>query len=71
MKTALVIVAVVFVFFSILSFVAISILFRTQFGRVGKTKYSTGLWYEDVEEKQERELLSFPSGKNKLQGYLY
>lgn len=70
-KVIIVVIIALFLLFSIVSFVVIKMVFDDMFGRVESGKYSAYLRYEDVEENYERELLSFPSGKNQLQGYLY
>lgn len=74
-KKALKIVGIVllvfFVLFSIISLVFIKINFDDLFGRTEKGDYTAYLRYEDVKEEYDRELLSFQSGENKLQGYLY
>ena len=74
-KKALKIVGIVLlvflVLFSIISLVFIKMNFDDLFGRAEQNKYSAYLRYADVEEEYDRELLSFPSGENQLQGYLY
>lgn len=60
-----------FVVFSVASFVFIRISFDDIFGRTELPTLTAYLRYEDVKGDYERELLSFPSGKNQLQGYLY
>ncbi len=70
-KVIIIIIISLFLLFSIISFVVIKKVFDDMFARVEVGKYSAYLRYEDVEEDYERELMSFPSGKNQLQGYLY
>jgi len=71
MKVIIIVIIALFLLFSIVSFVVIKKVFDDMFARVEPGKYSAYLRYEDVKEDYERELLSFPSGKNQLQGYLY
>ncbi len=70
-KRIMIAVLVFFVIFSAVSFVFIKMNFDDLFGRPEPGKYSAYLRYEDVEEQYQRELISFPSGENQLQGYLY
>ena len=60
-----------FVLFSIISFIAIKINFDDIFGRTVEKDLYASLRYEDLKEKPERELFTFVSGENTLQGYLY
>lgn len=62
---------IVFVLFSIVSFVIVKMNVDKIFSRTEMSEYSAYLRYEDVEEEYDRELLSFTSGENQLQGYLY
>lgn len=71
MKLAGAILAGAFAAFSIASFVIVKINFDNIFARTEVKKYSPYIRYEDVKEQYGREMLSFSSGKNKLQGYLY
>ena len=72
-RNILIIIAAVFVVFSIASFVIVKINFDDIFGRTTLTpsEYTGYLRYEDVKDEYDRELLSFESGENTLQGYLY
>ena len=72
-RNILIIIAAVFVVFSIASFVIVKINFDDIFGRTTMTpsEYTGYLRYEDVKDEYDRELLSFESGENTLQGYLY
>lgn len=62
---------ILFLVFSITSFVVVKINFDDMFGRTERTEYSCYLRYEDIKDQYHRELLSFSSGENQLQGYLY
>ena len=68
-----IVLAAVVVVFSIVSLVVVQVLFNDTFSRTepreqGLTAY---LRYWDVEERYEREEVSFLSGKNRLYGHLY
>lgn len=71
MKITMLVICVVFVLFSIISFIAVEKIFGKFFGRVEKQRYTTTCAYEDFERELSRELMKFPSGQNQLQGYLY
>ena len=60
-----------FILFSVISFVFIKVNFDAIFGRTELSAYTSFLRYKDVEEQYDRELLTFMSGNNQLQGYLY
>ena len=60
-----------FVLFSVAAFVAIKINFDDIFARTVEKELTASLRYEDVKDQYERELFSFASGENTLQGYLY
>ena len=64
-------VIIVFIAFSLLSVVFIGVNFYFVFRRYETPKYSKYLEYEDVKKDYKRKELTFYSGKNKLQGYLY
>lgn len=75
MKTKAIIIALiillgVFIVFSVVSMIVIHLNFKSMFGR-SAVRPSVYLRYEDIEEGYPRELLSFKSGNNTLQGYLY
>lgn len=57
--------------FSIVSLIFVKISFDDIFRRTSLRENSAYLRYTDVEGQYDRELLSFQSGKNQLQGYLY
>ncbi len=63
----------VIVLFSIISMVIVMVVYNNQFLRVERhdTSVSAILRYEDLEEMYPRELVTFDSGKNQLQGYVY
>lgn len=70
-KITFIILLSVFVLFSAASFIFIKISFDDLFGRTEMDEFSSFLRYKDIEQQYDRELLTFPSGKNQLQGYLY
>lgn len=61
----------ILIFFSTVSFIFIRKIFNDKFARVEADEYSASLRYDDIKENYNRKLLSFTSGKNRLQGYLY
>lgn len=62
----------VFIFvFSVLSFIVVKVNFDDIFGRTALDDFTAFLRYSDIKDKYPREPLSFMSGENKLQGYLY
>lgn len=67
----LIVLLILFAVFSVISFIFIKINFDNNFRKTERKEYSSYLRYEDVKERYDRELLSFQSGKNQLQGYLY
>lgn len=71
LKIVIIAIICIFVIFSIVSFIVIRNIFNDMFARVEPAKYTSSLRYQDVEEEYDRELMSFSSGKNELQGYLY
>lgn len=70
-KIILIILLVLLSVFSIASFVIVKINFDDIFGRTVYNDLTSSLRYKDIESRYPRELLSFNSGENKLQGYLY
>lgn len=70
-KRILLILAIILVIFSIASFVIVKVNFDDIFSRTTLDPLSVYLRYSDVEKDYPRELMSFMSGENKLQGYLY
>lgn len=70
-QIVLITVLVIFVVFSIISFVLVKVCIDDMFQRTQLSEFSTNIRYEDVKEQYDRQLLHFMSGKNKLQGYLY
>lgn len=57
--------------FSAVSMTGILFVFQTFFARFERN-YNTGyLSYEDVKGQYDRSVITFPSGRNKLKGYLY
>ncbi len=61
----------VLVLFIIASVIIVKVNFDNIFCRTAPSEYSVYLCYEDVKDEYERELMTFMSGENKLQGYLY
>lgn len=59
--------------FSIISMVIVMFIYNGQFPRYNRhdTTVTTGLRYEDLEVQYPRSLVSFESGNNRLQGYIY
>ncbi len=62
---------ILFVLFSIVSFIVIKMIFDDIFSRPQKATYTAYLCYEDIQDEYEREFLFFTSGKHQLRGYLY
>lgn len=62
-----------FLIFSIISMVIVMFIYNGQFPRYDRhdTTITTSLRYEDLEEQYPRSLVSFDSGNNRLQGYVY
>lgn len=62
-----------FLLFSIISMVVIKFIYDSQFPRFDRPdeKVTAALRYADIEEKYPRQLVSFMSGSNRLQGYIY
>ena len=71
LKKALIAIIAVFAVFSTASFIFVKVNFDNMFARTEMSEYSSYLRYEDVKDRYDRELISFESGENKLQGYLY
>lgn len=59
------------VVFSVLSFIIVKVNFDDIFGRTALDNITAFLRYSDIKDRYPRELLSFMSGENKLQAYLY
>ncbi|MDE7280944.1 MAG: lysophospholipase [Ruminiclostridium sp.] len=57
--------------FSVLSFVIVKVNFDDVFSRTVLDPNTEYLRYNDIKDQYPRELLSFMSGENKLQGYLF
>jgi uncharacterized protein len=59
--------------FSIISMVIVMFIYNGQFPRYDRpdTTVTVGLRYEDLEAQYPRSLVSFKSGNNRLQGYVY
>lgn len=70
-KKACLIVASLFVLFSVASMIIIDDNFDKMFARTQVPEYSASLTYDDVQGEYHRELVKFASGDHQLQGYLY
>ena len=72
-RNAVIIVVAFLLVFSIASYVIVKVNFDKTFARTTMVpaEYTADLRYEDVKDEYERELISFKSGENNLQGYLY
>lgn len=70
-KHILVTLLITVLIFSVTSFVIVKINFDDVFGRTTLDPMTNFLRYTDIQEEYEREMMSFMSGDNKLQGYLY
>lgn len=70
-RKVLSVIIIIFVVFSVVSFLFVGVNFYFVFRRFEKPTYSRFLEYDDVKDRYPREEISFTSGKNKLQGYLY
>lgn len=71
LKIILLTLVIVIAVFSAASFIIVKVNFDDVFGRTVLTDLTATLHYKDVEKDYPREMLSFMSGENKLQGYLY
>lgn len=71
MKRIVIVLLCVFAVFSVCSIIAVTQIFRDIFARTEVPEYYAYLRYDDVADEYDRELISFPSGENMLQGYLY
>ena len=70
-RTALIVLLALFAVFSAASFVFIKVSFDDTFARTSLRELTVYLRYDDAADRYPRELLDFPSGDNRLQGYLY
>lgn len=70
-KIILIVLLAAVLIFSVLSFIIVKVNFDDVFGRTVLDHDTYYLQYADIEEKHPHELISFMSGENKLQGYLY
>lgn len=64
-------IVILIIVFSVISFLFVGVNFYFVFRRYETPAYSKFLEYADVADECERQEISFYSGKNKLQGYLY
>lgn len=73
MKIAGLSIAGLILIFSIISMVVVMFIYNGQFPRYDRhdTTVTAGLRYEDLEAQYPRSLVSFKSGNNRLQGYVY
>lgn len=70
-KRTLITLIIAFLLFSVVSYVFVKANFDDVFSRTVLTDYTYELHYSDIESEYKRELMSFKSGENTLQGYLY
>lgn len=71
LKIVLIVLLALIVVFSVLSFIIVKVNFDDIFGRTELDPDTAYLRYNDIKDQYPYELLSFMSGKNKLQGYLF
>ncbi|MBC8452391.1 MAG: alpha/beta fold hydrolase [Spirochaetes bacterium] len=73
MKIVLFSIVGLFLVFSIISMIVVMVIYREQFPRYDRpdAAVTAGLRYEDQKERYPRSLVSFESGNNRLQGYVY
>lgn len=71
LKIVIIILCILVLVFSLVSFFAVKIIFRDMFGRADIPEYSAFIRYDDVSDKYEREEVSFKSGENTLTGHIY
>src|SRR5690554_451889 len=66
-------IVVITILFSIVSMVIVMIVYNNQFPRYKRhdMSVSAGLKYEDLQDTYPRDLVTFASGDNQLQGYVY
>lgn len=67
----LITILIIVISFSVVSFIIVKINFDDIFSRTELDEITAYLRYNDVKDEYPREMLSFMSGENKLQGYLY
>lgn len=70
-KIILIVLLISVIIFSVLSFIIVKVNFDDIFGRTELDPITAYLRYNDIKDQYPRELLSFMSGENKLQGYLF
>ena len=72
-RNVVIIVVAFLLVFSVASYVIVKVNFDKTFARTTMVpaEYTAYLRYEDVKDEYDRELISFESGENTLQGYLY
>lgn len=71
LKRILISLLVFAVSFSVISFILVKVNFDDVFSRTVLDEMTAYLRYSDIKDEYPREMLSFMSGDNKLQGYLY
>ena len=71
MKKLLKVLLAALLLFSFVSMTGILFIFQTFFSRFEKNYHTGYLSYEDVKDQYDRSVITFPSGKNNLKGYLY
>lgn len=70
-KIILIILLITVLSFSVVSFIVVKVNFDDIFSRTVLDEITANVRYSDIKNDYPRELLSFMSGENKLQGYLY
>ena len=70
-KIILIVLLTAVLIFSVASFIIVKVNFDDIFSRTVLDHNTYYLHYTDIEDNYPRELISFMSGENKLQGYLY
>lgn len=71
LKIILLTVVIIIVVFSAASFIIVKVNFDDIFSRTVYDDLTISFRYDDIKEDYPREMLSFMSGENRLQGYLY
>lgn len=72
-KKIVIIFSLLLLLFSLVSMIVVKIMYDDNFKRAEKMehRFSAYLYYEDIQDKYDREIIDFYSGKNKLTGYIY
>ncbi|MBQ3567075.1 MAG: alpha/beta fold hydrolase [Oscillospiraceae bacterium] len=70
-KIVVIVLCVLVILFSVVSFFATKSVFNDMFGRADIPEYTAFIRYDDVSDKYDREEVSFKSGENTLKGHIY